>query len=199
MTKDRKTFANDLDTTFKKLKEQLLYFHNKDYEYAESMMDWFNEVATKNRIIHSFKNNTSKSDKEMARRRRSKVYYIDFGVNVGSEFSYPHFCVVIAEHTYTAVVIPLSSKKEKDLGGWKEDERSSFVDIGKIGGLPEAEKDCYAVISQIKTVSKQRLSDYRDPKNGKYIQLSLSNEQINKIDIEIAKSLINSKNNLVDS
>jgi len=199
MSKDRKTFSEDLDTVFKELKKELLYFHNKDNDYGESMMEWFKESAIKNRVIHSFKNNPKKHDKEMARRRRSNVYYIDLGVNVGSEFNYNHFCVVIAEHTYTAVVIPLSSKKEKDAGGWKEDERSAYLEIGKITGFPEETKeeikeevkDCYALIGQIKTISKQRLSDYLDRQAGKYVSLSLSDGQMDLIDAAIIKHLTN--------
>lgn len=37
-----------------------MYFHDKDPEYAEKMVDWFLEVAIKNHIIHRYKNDPSK-------------------------------------------------------------------------------------------------------------------------------------------
>lgn len=194
MARSRKAFETELDNIFTQLKSKIMYFHNKDEVYGESMMQWFKEVSIKNQIIHIFKSNKQKKDKEMVRRRRSKVYYVDLGVNVGSEFNYPHFSVVVAEHTYTAVVVPISSKKEKDSGGWKEDPRSSYVEIGKIPGLagPDEEgMDCYALVGQIKTVSKQRLSDFLDKSSRKYITLELTNDQMDIIDQEIIKSLTN--------
>ena len=181
---DKKQLNDELDSIFTNLKNELLYFHDKDPEYAKAMMDWFKEVSTKNKIIHTSKEENR--DKEMARRRRSKVYYIDFGVNVGSEFNYPHFGVVIAEHTYTAVVIPLSSKKDKDENNWKQDERSPVIEIGEVSGFPYESKECYALIGQIKTISKQRLSDYRT-EDKEFVKLSLSSDQMDIIGVQPTK------------
>jgi mRNA-degrading endonuclease toxin of MazEF toxin-antitoxin module len=184
---DKQALSDKIDSAFASLKQELLYFHDKDPEYAKKMAEWFNEVGVKNKIIHHFKNNASKPDKEMVRRRRSRVYYIDFGVNVGSEFNYPHFCAVIAESTYHAVVIPLSTVKETDEGGWKEEEKNFFIEIGEVEGFPLEQKDCYAIVSQIRTVSKQRLSDYKHPKTKQFYKLKLTDPQMDKIDAAIVK------------
>lgn len=187
MSISRDDFSQKLDSIYKNLKNDLLYFHGKDNDYAESMLSWFAEVSIKNKMIHRFKNIKEKKDKEMARRRRSSVYFIDFGVNVGSEFNSPHFGVVIAEHTFTAVIVPLSSKKDTDKGGWKDDPLSSIIDIGAISGFDENAPDCYALISQIRTISKQRLSDFKD-KDGMFKNLSLTSKQMDLIDAEIINS-----------
>lgn len=164
-----------------------MYFHDKDPEYAEKMVNWFNEVSIKNHLIHLFRNDKSKNDKEMVRRRRSRVYYIDFGVNVGSEFNYPHFCVVIKEFNYHAIVVPLSSLDENDEQNWKLNEKNLCVEIGEIKDLPFEKPTSYALIGKIKEVSKQRLSDYKHPETKKFIKLKLTNEQMDKIDQAIIK------------
>lgn len=190
--KQLEDFNSLVETQLDKLKSEVKYFSDKNPEYALDMLKWFKEVATKNRIIHSSKIELDKKDEEMDRRTRSKVYYIDFGVNVGSEFNYPHFAAVIAEGTCTATIIPLSTKKDKDEGTWKEDSRSPYINIGEVKGFPYEDKECYALIGQIKTVSKKRLSDYRD-KNKQYHELSLTVNQLNLIDENIVKHLTKTK------
>ncbi|MGN7300328.1 type II toxin-antitoxin system PemK/MazF family toxin [Ferdinandcohnia sp. SAFN-114] len=187
MASDKQKLSDTIDSAFAALKQDLMYFYDKDPEYAKKMVEWFHEMGVKNKIIHSFKNNVSKPDKEMARRRRSKVYYIDFGVNVGSEFNYPHFCVVVAEFKYTAVVVPLSSVKDADEGGWKNDEENLYIEIGEVEGFPNETKDCYAVVSKIQEVSKQRLSDYRIPGTKQFVPLKLNDTQMDKVDKGIIK------------
>jgi len=184
---DKERLSDKIDTVFAALKQELMYFHDKDPEYASKMVDWFLEVATKNHIIHRHKNDPSKRDKEMARRRRSRVYYIDFGVNVGSEFNYPHFCVVIAEFKYHAIVVPLSTVKEGDENSWKKDDDNLYVEIGEVQGFPIETKECYAVVSKIKEVSKQRLSDYKHPETKEFVKIKLTDDQMNKIDEAIIK------------
>jgi uncharacterized protein YifN (PemK superfamily) len=187
LASDKQKLSDKIDSAFAALKQDLLYFHDKDPEYAQKMVEWFHEVGVKNKIIHMFKNNASKADKEMARRRRSRVYYIDLGVNVGSEFNYPHFCVVVKEFKHTAVVVPLSSVKETDKGGWKQNEDVLYESIGQVQGFPEETKDCYATISRIREVSKQRLSNYKNPADGKFVELRLTDDQMDLIDAAIIK------------
>lgn len=187
VTSEKKQLEKDIDTAFDQMKKDLLYFHDKDPEYATKMVQWFKEVAVKNKIIHLFKNHEQKPDKETARRRRNRVYYIDYGVNVGSEFNYPHFCVVLAEFKYHALVIPLSSIKESDAGGWKEDEENLYIDIGEVKGFPLENKECYALVSRIREVSKQRLSDYRMPGTKEFVQIKLDGNQMDLIDEAVKK------------
>src|SRR5690625_1156116 len=154
-----------------------MYFHDKDLEYAETMVDWLFEIGIKNKIIHEFKN--EKRDKEKVQRRRTEVFWMDFGVNIGSEFNYPHFCVVLREFTYHAIVVPISSVK-KDAGqDWKTNE-NLFVGIGEISNLPKKQRNSYACVGQIRSVSKQRLSNYKY--KGEFLKLKLNDEQMNKID-----------------
>lgn len=184
---DKASFLRKIQNIWNKIKNNLLYFLDKSYadddNYPINFLKWILEVTIKNRIIHS--NKTSK-DKEMVRRRRSRIYWIDFGKNIGSEFNDPHFCVVIRESQYTAIVVPLSSQKE-NIPDWKMAE-DLIVPIGFIEDLPEKKKPTYALVNQIRTVSKQRLSTFKY--KGKYKKLKLSDEQMNKIDKTIMKLCI---------
>jgi len=184
---DKERLSDKIDTVFAALKPELMYFHDKDPEYAEKMVDWFLEVAIKNHIIHRYKNDPSKKDKEMVRRRRARVYYIDFGVNVGSEFNYPHFCVVVKEFKYHALVVPLSSLDEDDTQSWKLDEENMCVEIGEIKDLPFEKPKTYALVGKMREVSKQRLSDYRHPETKEFVKLKLTDDQMDKIDEAIIK------------
>lgn len=166
-------------------KDELEYFFLKNPDFAIKFSQWVLESTVKNKIISMNKN---QKDKEMARRRRSRVYWIDFGVNIGSEFNYPHFCVVIKESLFTAIVVPISSVKE-NTPDWKQSE-NLIVEIGSIEDLPGDKKPCYALVHQIRTVSKQRLSNYKH--NGQYYELKLSTEQMDLIDNAI-KSLCHKK------
>src|SRR5690554_6841047 len=113
MMEEKDKLKKKVDEDLKSVKSNIMYFHDKDIAYAEAMSSWFAEITTKNRIIH-YSRNVQKEDKEKIRRRRGRVFYTDFGVGVGSEFGFPHFCVVIKEYTYTAIVVPLSSVKESE-------------------------------------------------------------------------------------
>lgn len=174
MTKDE--FLNKITKIYEQLKNNLLYFFDKGNDYPVRFFQWVTEVSTKNKIILE---NKRIKDREMARRRRSEVYWIDFGVNVGSEFNYPHFCVVLKESKFTAIVVPISSVKE-DTPDWKDSE-DLIVGIGLLDDLPREKRPSYALVNQIRTVSKQRLSNYKD-QDGKYLKIKLSPDQMDIID-----------------
>ena len=171
-----------------KLLREINYFIGKFYSninnYDEKYLEWIQEVATKNRIIHYEKNKNSKEVEKIGR-SRGKVYHMDFGINVGSEFNFPHFCVVIKEFDYTAIVVPLSTVKEDD-PEWKSPE-NLIVEIGEIKDLPKDKKTCYALINQIKAVSKKRLDYYKDDEGNHYKNLKLYPEQLDLIDEQIIK------------
>lgn len=183
---EKDNLSRKIDNNFRQLKRQIMYFHDKDLEYAKKLSDWLLELATKNKIIHSTRYATEHPDKEKVRRRRGKVYYMDLGVGVGSELNYPHFVVVLKEYTYTAIVVPISSVKD-EYQPWKN-EKNSFIEIGKIQGLTDPDTpDSYAVVGHIQTVSKQRLSYYRK-EDGTYLKdLHFNNDQMNKVDKAIRK------------
>lgn len=161
--------------------DNLKYFIGKTVgnttDYETQSLNWLSEISTKNRIIHEGK--ALGKDKETIGRKRSFVYWIDFGVNVGSEFNFPHFCVVIKEFKYTAIVIPLSSVKTDD-SEWKTKENLIF-EIGKIQNFPNA-INSYAMLNHITSVSKQRLSYYKDSNHQYLKNLKLNTIQMDKID-----------------
>jgi mRNA-degrading endonuclease toxin of MazEF toxin-antitoxin module len=144
----------------------------KDF-YISKLKQWILELPTKNFLIKS------NPKRERVHRLKQRVYWIDFGVNIGSEFNFPHFCVVLKEFDYTAIVIPLSTVKEDD-ADWKS-AQNLIVEIGVLENLPENKKSCYAMVNQIRSVSKQRLSDYKDKSTGKFIEVKLSDSQMNMI------------------
>jgi len=181
---NKNVFLDKIDNILEKIRDNLTYFYNKkfadDNNYPLNYLKWVLEVIIKNKIIHS---NKSSKDKEMVRRRRSRVYWIDFGKNIGSEFNNPHFCVVIRESQFTAIVVPLSSQKE-NTPDWKMSE-DLIVAIGCLNDLPHKQTSTYALVNQITTVSKQRLSTFKY--KGEYIKMKLSNEQMDIIDKTIMK------------
>ena len=174
-----------LDQIWSSIKNNLIFFFGKKYanddNYSINFARWTLEVTTKNKII--YENKVNKTDKEMARRRRGQVYWIDFGKNIGSEFNDQHFCIVIRESEFTAIVVPISSQKE-DTPDWKRSEEL-IVLIGLLNDLPGDKLPCYALVHQIRTVSKQRLSNFKY--KGSYIEIKLTNEQLDKIDQAVLK------------
>lgn len=173
-----KLLFEKLEEVFAKLNS--ITFSNSDDEnikikdmYISKLKQWILEIPTKNYLIKS------NSKRERIHRLKQRVYWIDFGVNIGSEFNFPHFCVVLKEFDYTAIVIPLSTVKEDD-ADWKS-AQNLIVEIGNLENLPESKKSCYAMVNQIRSVSKQRLSDYKDKTTGSFIEIKLTDSQMQKI------------------
>ncbi|HOV25147.1 MAG TPA: type II toxin-antitoxin system PemK/MazF family toxin [Pseudobacteroides sp.] len=179
---------NDFFKLVSQLFRDMTYFNGKKYankdNYNEEYLKWIQEVSTKNRVIH-YENSVNNKNVEDIPRQRGNVYWIDFGVNTGSEFNYPHFCVVIKEFKYSAIVIPLSTEKEDD-PEWKSPQ-NLIVQVGAIKNLPDNTKNCYALVNQIRTVSKKRLSIYEDENKKKYTNLKLDGKQLNLIEEQIIK------------
>lgn len=164
----------------KKIQNELLKFDDISFnsesekqKYIKDLIDWLSEITIKNFLIKRF------PKKEKVNRTRQNVYWIDFGFNIGTEFNYPHFCVVIKEFNNTAIVVPISTEKEDD-PEWKS-AGNLFIPIGILNDLPGDKKPCYALLNQIRTVSKQRLSDYWDKENKKFVSITLEPDQMKKI------------------
>lgn len=166
-----------LDTIFKNILK--LKKLDIDNFYCADLLDWFNEVILKNISIYKSKKDEKQTDQELFKKYRQFVYWIDFGRNIGSEFRDLHFAVVIYESKYTALVVPLTSKKEHN-PKWIKENKDVIVDMGVIEGFPDETKECYACTFMIQSVSKKRLSRYGDDKKG-YFDIKLSNEQMKKI------------------
>ena len=148
---------------------------NKNYDI--DTLKWFIEHVNKNYYIYESKLNETKHDTEINKKPRSHVFWVEFGINIGSEFNEPHYAVVVKESKCTAVVVPLTSKKDK-MPKWIQGD-DAIIPIGKIEGFEDKEIECYACVSMIRSVSKRRLSS---KVNGEFIKLKLSSEQMDRID-----------------
>ena len=168
---------------FQKLNDALEKLHSLDFEndnFDVNTLEWFVEHVNKNYYIHESKINEDKHDTEINKKPRSHVYWVEFGINIGSEFNDPHYAVVMKESKYTAIVVPLTSKKE-EIPRWIQND-DAIIPIGKVEGFEENDTECYACISLIRSVSKRRLSSKVD---GKFVKLKLLPEQMDKIDAVI--------------
>lgn len=94
-------------------------------------------------------------NKKYPKFKRGQIIKVDFGINIGSELSHTHFAIVLNSddslYNDNITVIPITSKS-----GYKR------IPIGKIlkEAIPKTEKynlDCYAYLTQIKTISKNRI------------------------------------------
>ena len=165
---------------FQKLNDALEKLNSLDFEdenFDINALKWYIEHANKNYYIHESKQNEEKHDTEINKKPRSHVFWVEFGINIGSEFNEPHYAVVVKESKYTAIVVPLTSKKDK-VPKWIQDD-DAIIPIGKVEGFEENDTECYACISMIRSVSKRRLSS---KVNGKFVKLKLLPEQMDKID-----------------
>lgn len=160
--------------------------HNKS---SYDLLNWFIEVTKKNNIIYSKKQLGEDKDQETFKKYRQHVYWINFGINIGTEFDDYHYAVVIKESKYTAVVVPLTSKKDKIPKWVLEDD--AIVDLGLVKGYPSIDKECYACISLIQCVSKKRL-DRCGNKNDGYFDIEITNKQMDEIDNMIKNKLTKS-------
>ncbi|MFW5891126.1 MAG: type II toxin-antitoxin system PemK/MazF family toxin [bacterium] len=178
-------FAEKIKKLLISIKNEIITFFPDKSKRAIKLLKWFKETIIKNNIIYKSIEDENKNHEEYRRRRtRGKVYWTQFGENVGSEFNGNHFSVVLYESYYTAIVVPLSSVKENE-GKWK-DKEDLVVKIGEIKGLPRESPECYALVHQMRAVSKKRLDDFLDKKTGQYIKkLKLTNKQLDLIDDKV--------------
>lgn len=160
-----------------------------DNNYCANMLDWFNEIVIKNIAIHKSKKSKLQLDQELYKKSRQHVYWINFGRNIGSEFQDYHYAVVLFESKYTAIVIPLTSKKEHD-PDWIEENKDFIVDLGVVEGYPNESKECYACTFMLQTVSKKRLDRCGSKKTG-YFDIKISNDQMKAICDKINKITYN--------
>jgi hypothetical protein len=124
---------------------------NIDNNYCANLLDCFNEVATKNIAIHKSKKTKNIQDQETYKKTRQKVYWINLGRNIGSEFQDYHYAVVLYESKCTAIIVPLTSKKEHE-PNWIIENKDAVVDLGVVEGYPDESKECYACTFMLQTV-----------------------------------------------
>ena len=90
------------------LKLSSMDLHNK----FDSFEAW--EYTRSQRLLYE---TTLPIDKKYKRFRRGSIIKVDFGVNIGSEFSEQHFAITLSKkdgiYDNTVIVVPLTSKKHK--------------------------------------------------------------------------------------
>lgn len=114
-------------------------------------------------------------EKELA--KRGEVFFVDFGYGIGSEYRYQHYCVVIKTIGNMAIVVPLTSKINNN---------PFSTNLGSIKKMPlreNKEEDSYALVNQIRSISRSRLK--RPMFKNKKTYPKLTEEQLNKIDLLI--------------
>lgn len=185
----------------KLLEKSKMLYHNVlelkkvdiDNNYCANLFDWFNEIVLKNIAIYKSKKSNTVQDQETYKKTRQKVYWINLGRNIGSEFQDYHYAVVIYESKYTAIIVPLTSKKEHE-PEWIIENKNVIVDLGIVEGYPDESKECYACAFMLQTVSKKRLDRCGNKRDG-YFEIKISDKQMsmicNKI-IEITNNTIKS-------
>lgn len=127
-----KELRNDkLGNKCKKLYYDILNLKKIDINnyYCANLLDWFDEVVLKNTALYKSKKDTTQQDQELYKKSRQNVYWINFGRNIGSEFQDYHYAVVLFETKYTAIVVPLTSKKDHD-PQWIIEHKDVIVDLG---------------------------------------------------------------------
>ena len=157
--------------------------------FCSELLDWFNEVVLKNISIYASKSSKEKMDQELYKKNRQNVYWINFGRNIGSEFQDYHYALVIYESKYTALVVPLTSKKDHT-PKWIEENKEVIVDIGKIEGYPDDSKECYACTFMIQSVSKKRLDRCGNKKDG-YFQIKVTDKHMKMVCDKISEITYN--------
>ena len=180
----------------KLLEKSKMLYHNVlelkkvdiDNNYCANLFDWFNEIVLKNIAIYKSKKSNTVQDQETYKKTRQKVYWINLGRNIGSEFQDYHYAVVIYESKYTAIIVPLHEPE------WIIENKNVIVDLGIVEGYPDESKECYACAFMLQTVSKKRLDRCGNKRDG-YFEIKISDKQMsmicNKI-IEITNNTIKS-------
>lgn len=157
-------------TNFKKVKKSKKRKFDKIEEWLEKESNIFLKETRKTQEIYpNFK--------------RGQIIKVDFGINIGTELSHTHFAIVLNGDDTTLndniTVLPITSKN-----GYKR------IYLGKLlkKAIPNTIKynlDCYGVLTQIKTISKQRIFETS-------IDYICNEELLNKIDDGVKKYLTKS-------
>ena len=88
--------------------------------------------------------------------QRGQILKIDFGVNIGSELSHTHFAIVLNDDDNiladNITVLPISSKK-----GYKRVPLGNILNNMYSKNSKYSCNNSYAMLTQIKTVSKKRI------------------------------------------
>ena len=187
------THNNNIIISDMNLKDKFTNFENSRLKESETLLY---EINTK--------------PKYFKRYGRGRIVKVNFGVNIGSEFSGEHFAVVVSKNdtAYNPIlhVIPLTSKKHRtciDIGNIlindEEIQRlQNLFENTQDNNKKKKIKDClkyycnrdnvtsYALVEHMKTISK--MSIIKTINEYDYInKLKLSDEKLEEITNEILK------------
>lgn len=153
----------------------------------------FKNLVKNERIrCNHFKNDNWKKYPKFRTYKRGAIVFVDFGINVGSEFSLPHFAVVLNNKDHirnsTLTVVPLTSKNK---GGYVNIGLDLFNSIFKdirenLSNLNESQNEHLKKIDFLKKI----LSNI-DLKDNEYLGLICEDTS----DIDILKKIIHQDNN----
>lgn len=126
-----------------------------------------------------FKNEADKKYGKKPNFKRGEIIKVDFGINLGSELSNTHFAIVLNNDDNNNVdnltVIPLTSKP-----GYKRLYSGNI--LKPFSKNHKYDKDTYALITQITTISKMKV--FKDN-----IRCYCNKEVLDKINLEIVNFL----------
>lgn len=109
---------------------------------------------------------------------------VDFGINVGHEFSDmfrdKHFALVWAQQGQVFIVIPLTKQPQKT-------DNKFVVNLGNIPGLP-GERDSFARLDSIRSVSIRRITRMKERPEGKITLMD--SDVLQKIQIAIRENFL---------
>lgn len=131
---------------------------NKNYKYAYNSKSlkftWLGNWLEKESAI--FKNEADNKNNNKPNFKRGEIIKVDFGINIGSELSNIHFAIVLNNDDNNNVdnitVLPLTSKS-----GYKRLYLGNLLEPFKNDS--RYNKNSYALITQITTISKKKIFD----------------------------------------
>lgn len=150
---------------------------------ALELIDWFLEKA---KYFRKHKNR-EKFQKLPNKMERGDIVWVNFGINVGDEFSdigtNGHFAIYWSQNGFQIIVIPISAEE-------RQPEKNSFaVKLGQIPGLP-LDRDSYAKIDMIRAISIRRIRRIKNQESGKISLKSINPELIKAISNKIKEKLL---------
>lgn len=133
---------------------------------------------------HIFKDKFSHLPEKM---ERGDIVWVQFGINVGSEFSDfgtdGHFAMIWAQNGFEFIVIPISAEERKP------EDNDYAINLGRIEGLPK-DKDSYAKLDAIRSVNIRRIKRINGKKTGKISLKTINPELITLVNLKIIDKLI---------
>lgn len=154
-----------------------------DSKDALELIDWFLEKS-KYYKKHKQKAKFQKLPNKM---ERGDIVWVNFGINVGDEFSdlgtNGHFAICWSQNGFQFVVIPISAEE-------RHPKKNSFaVNLGQIPGLPSS-KDTYAKLDMIRSINIRRIRRIKNQESGKISLKELNPELIKYISKKIQEKFI---------